>query len=383
MDIRRKIFRPARDFLNNSRRQVRRLLTSPRTARVYAQYSGHLRRHDWAGLRARLRPFCEQALRAKDVRLLGELGQAALRLDEYQLGMEMIYAAHRLGGNGKASDWQGEDISDATLVISLAEKATPSVVAGVNTVGYVRAAAARAAHTIIIVEPRMVPLFSRALPEIVVLPIDTDPTPHARGRVVTAGMLDLQHILGFDPETIARLRVPLIADAQTAQQLRQDYLRGRDLPLVGISWWSSHTGKDLPSSAEWRTLVEAIPAQFVSLQYGDISGEIEKLTGDDRSRLIVDPGVDQLKDMDRFASQIAALDLVISISNSGAHLAGALGQRMILVRDDLFRRNWSYLSRHVPWYPGALVIGKNGRAWTRAFDEVIATTRQMTGSPQQ
>jgi hypothetical protein len=377
MDIRRTFFRPAQDFLNNSRRQVRRLLTSPRTAKVYAQYSGHLRRHEWAGLRARLRPFCEQALRAKDVRLLGELGQAALRLDEYQLGMEMIYAAHRLGGNSKASDWQGEDISDATLVISLAEKATPSVVAGVNTVGYVRAAAQRAAYTVIIVDPRMVPLFARTLPEVVVLPLDTDLTPHLRGRVVTAGMLDLQYILGFDPETIAKLRVPLIAEAATAQQLRQDYLRGRDLPLIGISWWSSHTGKDLPSSAQWRTLVEAIPAQFVSLQYGDISGEIEKLCGDDRSRLIVDPGVDQLEDMDRFASQIAALDLVISISNSGAHLTGALGQRMILVRDDLFRRSWPYLSRSVPWQADTIVIGKDQRPWDEAFREIIAAAKAI------
>jgi hypothetical protein len=377
MDIRRKLFRPAQDFLHNSRRQLRRLLTSPRTAKVYAQYSGQLRRHDWAGMRAQLRPFCEQALRAKDARLLGELGQAALRLDEYQLGMDMIYAAHRLGGNSKASDWQGEDISDATLVISLAEKATPSVVAGVNTVGYVRAAAQRAAHTIIIVDPRMVPLFMRTLPEIMVVSLGTDLTPHIRGRVVTAGMVDLQYILGFGPETIEKLRVPLIADHETSRQLRQLYLVGRDVPLVGISWWSSHTGKDLPSSAEWRMLVEAIPAQFVSLQYGDIAGEIEKLTGDDRSRLIVDPGVDQLKDMDRFASQIAALDLVISISNSGAHLTGALGQKMILVRDDLFRRSWPYLSRSVPWQAGTIVIGKDERPWDEAFREVIETAKAM------
>ena len=377
MDIRRKLFRPAQDFLSNSRRQVRRLLTSPRTAKVYAQYSGHLRRHEWERMRARLRPFCEQALRAKDVRLLGELGQAALRLDEYQLGMEMIYAAHRLGGSGRASDWQGEEISDATLLVSLAEKTTPSVVAGVNTVGYIRAAAQRAAHTIIIVEPRMVPLYSRTLPEIVVLALDTDLAPHLRGRVVTAGMVDLQYIFGFDPDTIAKLRVPLIADAQTSRQLRQDYLRGRDVPLVGISWWSSHTGKDLPSSAHWRALVEAIPAQFVSLQYGDISGEIEKLTGGDPSRLLVDPSVDQLKDMDRFASQIAALDLVVSISNSGAHLTGALGQRMILVRDDLFRRSWPYLSRRVPWQADTIVIGKDERPWDEAFGEIIETAKAM------
>ena len=377
MDIRRKFFRPARDFLINSRRQVRRLLTSPRTAKVYAQYSGHLRRHEWERMRARLRPFCEQALRAKDRRLLGELGQAALRLDEYALGMEMIYAAHRLGGNSKADDWQGEDISDATLLISLAEKATPSVVAGVNGVGYIRAAAQRAARTILVTEPRMVPLYSRTLPEVTVVPVGNDPAPNAQGRVVTAGMVDLQYILGFDPDTISKLRVPPIADAGTTRQLREDYLRGRDVPLVGISWWSSHAGKDLPASSNWRALIEAIPAQFVSLQYGDISGEIEKLTGDDRGRLIVDPSVDQLKDMDRFASQVAALDLVISISNSGAHLTGALGQKMILVRDDLFRRIWPYLSRSVPWHAHTTIIGKDERPWGQAFREVIDTAKAM------
>ncbi len=377
MDTRRNLVRPAIDFLHRTRRQVRRLVTSPRAAKVHAQYSGHLRRQDWAGLRARLRPFCEQALRAQDARLVGELGQAALRLDEYQLGMEMIYAAHRLGGYGKATDWQGEDISDATLVISLAEKATPSVAAGVNSAGYIRAAAARAARTIMIVEPRMAPLFARTLPEIVVLPLGTDPTPHAQGRVVTAGMIDLQYILGFDADTIERLRVPLLADTNKARAIRQSYLRGRDLPLIGISWWSSHTGKDLPSSAEWRSLIENIPAQFVSLQYGDVSGEVRTLCGDDPDRLIVDPGIDQLKDMDGFASQIAALDLVISISNSGAHLAGALGQRMILVRDDLFRRIWPYLSRSAPWYSHTTVIGKDGRPWPEAFTEITETAKAM------
>ena len=328
-------------------------------------------------MRASLRSFCEQALRAKDARLLADLGQAALRLDEYQLGIEMIHAGHRLGGNSKATDWQGEDISDATLVISLAEKATPTVVAGVNTVGYMRAAAQRAAQTIIVVEPRMVPLFARTLPELTVIPLGADPALHARRRIVTAGIVDLQYVLGFDTDTIARLRVPLLANTDTARAIRQSYLRGRDVPLIGISWWSSHTGKDLPSSAEWRSLIENIPAQFVSLQYGDVSGEIRKLCGDDPDRLIADPSIDQLKEMDGFASQIAALDLVISISNSGAHLAGALGQRMILVRDDLFRRIWPYLSRSVPWYSQTTVIGKDGRPWAEAFREITETANAM------
>jgi ADP-heptose:LPS heptosyltransferase len=186
-------------------------------------------------------------------------------------------------------------------------------------------------------------------------------------------------VLGFDADTISRLYLPLTADAVEAKALRERYLHRRSLPLIGISWWSSHYGKDLPSLAHWRRLIEELPAQFVSLQYGDVAADLAALRGGEPARLVADDSVDQLADMDRFASQIAALDLVVTISNSGAHLAGALGQRMILVRDDLFRRNWPYLSRKVPWYPGAIVIGKDDRPWDVAFDEVIATAKQLTG----
>ena len=41
--------------------------------------------------------------------------------------------------------------------------------------------------------------------------------------------------------------------------------------------------------------------------------------------ILIDREVDQLANLDEFAAQIAAMDLVITIDNSTAHLAGALG----------------------------------------------------------
>jgi hypothetical protein len=124
-------------------------------------------------------------------------------------------------------------------------------------------------------------------------------------------------------------------------------------------------------------LVQGIPAQYVSLQYGDVADDLNFFNSRDPSTVIADADVDQLRDMDTFASQLAALDLVVTISNSGAHLAGALGKRMILIRDDLFRRNWPYLTRSAPWYPNTIVIGKDGRDWHDAFDEVISVARRQ------
>jgi hypothetical protein len=108
-----------------------------------------------------------------------------------------------------------------------------------------------------------------------------------------------------------------------------------------------------------------------------VGDDIALFNAGEASRVIVDSDIDQMRDMDSFASQIEALDFVVTISNSAAHLTGALGKRLILVRDDLFRRNWPYLTRNVPWYPSTVVIGKDGRSWNEAFSEVIATARQM------
>jgi hypothetical protein len=379
IDIRRVLLRRFRDSLQTTRRQLRRLVTHPRGVIGYARYRLALRRGDWAGLHAMLRPLAQSALRANDTRLLVELGHAALRLDEHQFGVELLHAARV--GDAKPDDWRGESVSDGTLVIHLVEKAGQAVAAGLELSGYIRAAAARAGRAVLIAERRVVPLFQRTLPEITVLPFGADPTPHVRGRVVNADIDDLKFSLGYDAATIARLYVPLVADAAQTRTLRERYQGRRPLPLIGLSWWSSHYGKDLPSPGHWARLVAEVPAQFVSLQYGDIAKEVAVLRGGDADKLLVDDSVDQMTDMDRFASQIAALDLVVTISNSGAHLAGALGQRMILVRDDLFRRNWPYLSRAVPWYPGATVIGKDGRPWETAFDEIIAATKAAIAAP--
>jgi hypothetical protein len=370
--FRRQLRRFAKDGLRTFRRQLRRLVTDPRAAVAYARYRAAVRRHDWARLRAMLPELSRVALRSQDRRFLTELGQAAMRLDDPQRGVELQHAARE----SFATAWNGESF-DGTLVVRMMDTQSQGVAVGVPLCGYVRLAATRAARTILVVERRMVPLFQRTLPEVTVVAYDTDLTPHIRGPAYDVDIHNLRVVFGFDKAAIARHHVPLAADVAEARVLRERYARGRDLPLIGISWWSSHYGKDLPSLRDWAQLIETLPAQYVSLQYGDVADDIAILRGNNPDRLLVDETVDQMRDMNRFASQIAALDLVISISNSGAHLAGALGQKMILVRDDLFRRIWPYLSRDVPWYPRTVVIGKDGRPWDAAFEDIRATARGL------
>jgi ADP-heptose:LPS heptosyltransferase len=61
--------------------------------------------------------------------------------------------------------------------------------------------------------------------------------------------------------------------------------------------------------------------------------------------------VDQLSNIDHFAAQVAAMDLVITIDNSTAHLAGAPGVPTWLLLP--FAPDWRWLlaCENSPWYP--------------------------------
>ena len=189
-------------------------------------------------------------------------------------------------------------------------------------------------------------------------------------RLVTANALTLSAMLGTTPEGIESRFKPLLADSAKSTELRRSYQNGRDLPLIGISWWSSHFGKDLPTIETWAVLVKEINAIFVNIQYGDVSAHWEVLKQAAPGRVLHDESVNQLVDMDGFASQLGALDAVVTISNTGAHLAGGMGLPFCLIRDDWFRRGWPVLTDQTPWYPGAKVFGKDGRPWEVVFDGV-------------
>src|SRR3546814_6681456 len=75
-----------------------------------------------------------------------------------------------------------------------------------------------------------------------------------------------------------------------------------------ISDWSS----DVYSSVLW-----------ISLQYGDCAEDLAALRGAGIA-IHDDPAIDSFRDLDGFAAQIAALDEVVTVSNTTVHVAGGL-----------------------------------------------------------
>jgi len=358
------------DWATNLRRQVRRAVFSPRLAWGFHGFRRAVKRRQWREVHRRLMPLAAAAEQARDTRLLSEMAHAAGRLDESRLATQWAYSNAQLLGNVKPTDWQGEDLSDATLVIRFMETEKQGLGIGLNMAGYVAEVAAKSRHCILVVEKRLVPIYSRTLPKVEVQSFPADVMAKLGTRLVTANALTLMAMMGTAPEEIESRFLPLKADAAKSAELRRGYQAGRELPLVGISWWSSHFGKDLPPIETWAGMARGIDAIFVNIQYGNVAADWAVLEQAASGRVVRDESVDQLVDMDRFAAQLGALDAIVTISNTGAHLAGGMGLPVFLVRDDWFRRGWPVLTDRTPWYPGARVFGKEGRSWPDVFDGV-------------
>jgi ADP-heptose:LPS heptosyltransferase len=124
---------------------------------------------------------------------------------------------------------------------------------------------------------------------------------------------------------------------------------------IGISW---RGGKDpkverirsIPLE-QWELLLSIPCIHFVNLQYGDCSSELNEANKRFGITIYNWEDVDPLKDLDNFAAQIAALDLVISIDNSTVHMAGALGKPIWTLLP--FSPDWRWMLNREdsPWYP--------------------------------
>ncbi len=143
----------------------------------------------------------------------------------------------------------------------------------------------------------------------------------------------------------------LKADPAERDLFRSRYADGR--LLAGLAWQtkSQKTGRRRSIRLEQFGPLFALPGiRWISLQYGDFEA-LEQQAAAAEAPLLIDRSVDQFADVDRFASQVSALDLIVTIDNSTAHIAAALGLPVWLLLP--FAADWRWRERRAdsPWYP--------------------------------
>lgn len=212
-------------------------------------------------------------------------------------------------------------------------------------------------------DKRLLPLYRRSFPGVKFVDSDED-----MDCAAYLPMASLGYYLRASVTSIPGTPY-LIADWLKREQLAAETGEGFK---VGVSWASVgsefSTSKFIPLHL-WAP-VTRLKANFVSLQYKasdhDVNGTPVKLTG-----------VDCFDDIDGLAALIAACDLVITISNTTAHLAAALGKETWVLVPNGFGKFWYWgLGDTSPWYKSVRVFRqRDNETWVTVMLRVAEQLR--------
>jgi tetratricopeptide (TPR) repeat protein len=226
-------------------------------------------------------------------------------------------------------------------------------------------------------DDRLLPLYRRSYPQMEFMPRGEKNTlTYPAGtevRSVTA--LDLANVLRNGIERFPTRESWLKPDPARVAALRKEYRkRWPGKRIVGLSWKSARVMEGGATKnidiTDFARILGDRDSRFVNLQYGSIAADIAALRGAGLT-LFVDDNIDPMKDIDGFAAQVAALDLVISTSNTTVHVAGALGVPcwLLLPRTRPLLWYWGYRGERTPWYP-SLRLWRN--ASETSWDDLLA-----------
>lgn len=202
---------------------------------------------------------------------------------------------------------------------------------------------------------RLVPLFARSIPGIEVVADDAVFDPAALGITCQYPLADVAALVRVTPQDFAKHpSAYLKADVQRAGAFRTKYAGlGKPL-LVGVSWNSHNPRAGRNKSlllSDMAPLLRDDDVAYVSLQYGKATEDAARLWQETGITVVQDPDVDPLADIDAQAAQIAALDMVVTVSTAAAHIAAGLGIPTLV----LLRQDWGQLwywgeGQATPWY---------------------------------
>jgi len=243
--------------------------------------------------------------------------------------------------------------------------------------------AAIAAQVTCIVNPRLLQLFSRSLPQITFVPSGSGQRldPADFDRVVALGSLPFMFrraprdfpgrgYLSPDPALVEGWRRRL---AVTGPGLR-----------VGLSWRggikrtrAAARSLDLAALAPLLSREDCV---FVSLQYGDVAAEIAEVNAG-RARPIIAFPADETHDFEDLAGLTGAMDAVVTVQTALAHLVGAMGQDGLVMIPRWPEWRYGLGGERMAWYASLRLVRQvDAGDWSPVLADVARRLDAMTAN---
>lgn len=322
----------------------------------------------------------EYAANPKDVAVMRH-GRALSYLGQGDLERGWAEYAVRLDPNYKdatlfqidAPLWDGADPAalQGKSVVMVGEQGLGDEIMFMNAARDVIEAVGPDGEVRIACEKRLLPLFRRSFPDLV---IEAHASARLEGRdwrVAESVLKDRPPVdywfpmgnacRAFRSTLDAFPSEPsfLTADAAAVAHW-QDVLKGFGPGLkVGLLWKSlkmtARRQKYFSAFENWRPVLETPGVTFVNLQYGDVEDDIARAKKEFGITIHQPPEIDLKNDLDGVAALGKAMDVVVGTMNATVNLACSVGGSAMVATPTA--RGWSRLgSDGLPWYPGVTLF---------------------------
>jgi len=247
----------------------------------------------------------------------------------------------------------------------------------------------RNANVIVESDTRMVSLFQRSFPKIRFIPRQNPPNSQLLNTT-----MDYQTPIGSlgkwfrtdNNSFILNRNTYLYACPKKTSEIRKKYQElAKEKILIGISWKSTGINQRQTYSKKkkstllehWQPVLAQRNCYFINLQYGNIKQELNEFQKHNNLKIHQDKEIDSLSNLDDFAAQISALDLVISTSNTTVHLAGALGKQVWTLLPHIPDWRWTLEREDTLWYPKMRLFRQHRIGdWSDVFQQVKLALEQ-------
>ncbi len=294
---------------------------------------------------------------------LNGLGQLELLLGEWAMAWDHYEGRRHIDATPVRRlpfpDWDGRADTEGSLLVH-SEQGLGDIILFASCLADLQL---RCLSIVLEVPLRLERLFRRSFPNIRIVGHDID---DATGDwLAPLGRFQWQAPIGSLPRWLRRSPADfgpaapfLRADPAQIEQWRSrlQALPGR---RIGIAWRAGRTETGHASrTVTLHLLARALAASgasLVCLQYGEVDGELQACASE--TGITVFPGLSGLADLDELAALMQALDGVVTVTSTLAHLAGALGAPALVLVPHVPSWRYGATGKAMAWY-GSVTLAR-------------------------
>jgi len=367
----------SRETKRETKRLFFRYLRSIELGKSYMDFRNLSYDKSYCSLRNNLVYYVNVAKKFNDYRFLTAVWLLEQRLGMYIESIEHEFESYNIH-RALPTDIKvlPTEQSQDSLFLSIKESNKEGIGAGVLYLGMVIFLSQFFPKTTLVVEKRLLSVWQKSLIEYSNINVKPFPSqPLKENTYKTANISILKKLCIKKVEDIEfYLKQYFFLDSKKQKEYSYKYSKNPKLPIIGLTYKSSNPGKDSPDIKNWIWLIENFQANYLILQYGDISEDLEKFkiaSKKSKSNIIYDSEIDLGGDLEEHFYQISTLDRLVCLASSTAFFATSIGIYASMIVDDRHTRQFPIFSKKTPWHPKLTVFHKNKREYNVVFNDIL------------